>query len=60
LALGAHVRFLSFVTISDLIALYRHADTMAYASFSGPENLPPLEAFALGCSVGESEFPGAR
>ena len=31
-----------------------------YASFSGPENLPPLEAFKTGIPVLYSDFPGAR
>lgn len=54
------VRFLGFVSVDDLVALYRHAAALVYPSFSGPENLPPLEAFALGCPVIASEFPGAR
>jgi hypothetical protein len=29
------------------------------SSFFGPDNLPPLEAFALGCPVIASEIPGA-
>jgi glycosyltransferase involved in cell wall biosynthesis len=28
-------------------------------SFFGPENLPPLEAFALGCPVIAADVPGA-
>jgi glycosyltransferase involved in cell wall biosynthesis len=32
---------------------------MAYPSTFGPENLPPLEAFALGCPVVASRIPGA-
>ena len=35
----------------DLVALYRHAFALAYVTFFGPENLPPLEAFGLGCPV---------
>jgi glycosyltransferase involved in cell wall biosynthesis len=60
LGLSDHVRLMGFVPTGDLIALYRNADALIYASFSGPENLPPLEAFALGCPVIASEFPGAR
>ena len=51
---------MGYVSIEDLVALYRNAEAMIYTSFSGPENLPPLEAFALGCPVIASEFPGAR
>lgn len=60
LGLGAQVRFLGFVPRSDLVMLYRHAFAMAYVTFFGPENLPPLEAFGLGCPVVASDVPGAR
>src|SRR6202008_1593978 len=42
------VAFLGFVPLEDLVALYRGAFALAYVTFFGPENLPPLEAFALG------------
>jgi len=54
------VRFAGFVSRDALRALYRRALGLVYASFSGPENLPPLEAFALGCPVANADFPGAR
>lgn len=60
LGFSARVHFLGFVARAELIALYRHAGALVYPSFSGPENLPPLEAFALGCPVVASDFPGAR
>lgn len=60
LQLDRHVKFLGFVTQEDLVALYRGADALAYVTFFGPDNLPPLEAFALGCPVVASEVPGAR
>jgi glycosyltransferase involved in cell wall biosynthesis len=60
LALTDHVSMPGFVPVQDLIQLYRGAEALVYPSFSGPENLPPLEAFALGCPVMSSEFPGAR
>jgi glycosyltransferase involved in cell wall biosynthesis len=44
----------------DLIALYRGAFALAYVTFFGPENLPTLEAFALGCPVVASNVDGAR
>jgi len=53
------VAFLGFVSLEDLIALYRGAFALAYVSFFGPENLPPLEAFALGCPVVASNVSGA-
>ena len=53
------IRYLGFVPRGDLIALYRNAVALAYASWCGPENLPPLEAFAIGCPVVAARVPGA-
>ena len=58
--LDSQVSFLGFVSQDDLIALYRRASALVYPSFCGPENLPPLEAFALGCPVIAADIPGAR
>jgi glycosyltransferase involved in cell wall biosynthesis len=60
LGLSDHVRFLGFVSQDDLVSLYRHALALTYVSFFGPENLPPLEAFALGCPVIASNVAGAH
>ncbi|SHN82447.1 glycosyltransferase family 4 protein [Bradyrhizobium erythrophlei] len=54
------VRFLGFVSREDLVALYREALALTYVSWCGPENMPPLEAFALGCPVIASQIPGAN
>jgi glycosyltransferase involved in cell wall biosynthesis len=54
------VHFLGFVPTEELIALYRHAHALTYVSLFGPENLPPLEAMALGCPVVAADVPGAR
>jgi glycosyltransferase involved in cell wall biosynthesis len=60
LGLAEQVHFVGFVSRDDLIALYRHAVALVYLTFFGPENLPPLEAFALGCPVIASNVPGAE
>jgi glycosyltransferase involved in cell wall biosynthesis len=60
LGLERHVRLLGFVAVQELVALYRGARALAYVSLFGPENLPPLEAFALGCPVVASDVSGAR
>lgn len=60
LGIADRVGFLGFVPLQQLIGLYRHAAALAYVSFGGPENLPPLEAFALGCPVVAADIPGAR
>ncbi len=51
---------LGFVSRSELIALYRQSVCLAYVSWFGPDNLPPLEAFALGCPVVAGQIPGAE
>lgn len=60
LGLAGQVHFPGFVSRRDLIALYRNALALTYLSFFGPENLPPLEAFALGCPVIAADVSGAR
>ena len=60
LGLSDRVHFLGFVPRDDLVDLYREAFALCYVTFFGPENLPPLEAFALGCPVIASDVSGAR
>ncbi len=60
LGLGQQVRMLGFVSTEELLALYKKAIALVYASFVGPENLPPLEAFALGCPVIATRVAGAE
>jgi len=60
LNLSAQIYFLGFVPQEDLIGLYRNAFALTYVTFFGPENLPPLEAFALGCPVIASNVQGAE
>jgi glycosyltransferase involved in cell wall biosynthesis len=60
LGLESQVHFLGFVSVEELIALYQNAFALSYVTFFGPENLPPLEAFALGCPVVASQVSGAE
>jgi glycosyltransferase involved in cell wall biosynthesis len=53
------VHCLGFVPRHDLILLYRYAAALTFVSFFGPDNLPPLEAFASGCPVIAADVPGA-
>ena len=57
---SVEVAFLGFIPTQELMALYRGAFALAYVTFFGPENLPTLEAFALGCPVVASDVDGAR
>lgn len=60
LDLTQSVHFLGFVPQEDMVALYHHAFALTYATFLGPDNLPPLEAFSLGCPVIASKVSGAQ
>lgn len=60
LNLSTQVHFLGFIPREDLLSLYRNAFALTYLTFFGPENLPPLEAFALGCPVIASNVSGAQ
>lgn len=57
--LSRQVFFTGYITQQELIELYQNAAMLVYASFFGPENLPPLEAFALECPVVAADVPGA-
>ena len=60
LGLTDQVHYLGFVSRDDLVGLYQAALALTYMSQFGPENLPPLEAFALNCPVIASNVAGAR
>ena len=59
LGLEDRVRFLGFVSQDELYALYKNAFALVYPSLFGPDNLPPLEAFAIGCPVVAANVAGA-
>src|SRR5258708_18479979 len=60
LGLQDQVHMLGFVPRADLRALYSKAQALTFATFFGPDNIPPLEAFALGCPVIASRVSGAQ
>jgi glycosyltransferase involved in cell wall biosynthesis len=59
LGLRNKVHILGFIPQVDLACLYQFALALVFPSYFGPDNLPPLEAFALGCPVIASDVPGA-
>ena len=59
LGISQQVHFLGFIPQEDLVSLYQNAFALTFMSFFGPDNLPPLEAFALGCPVVASKVSGA-
>jgi glycosyltransferase involved in cell wall biosynthesis len=55
-----NIEILNFVSISKMVNFYDNCLALIYASYCGPENLPPLEAFARNKPVICSEYEGAR
>lgn len=58
--LKSDIKFLGFVSKSELISLYKNAFAMVFPSMFGPDNLPPLEAMALNCPVICSDAAGMK
>jgi glycosyltransferase involved in cell wall biosynthesis len=59
LNLQDQVFLLGYVPRHDLKELYENAFALTFVSFFGPDNLPPLEAFSVGCPVIASDVSGA-
>ena len=51
LKLNEQIRILDYVSNNELIFIYKNATALVMPTFFGPTNIPPLEAFALGCPV---------
>jgi len=60
LGLADRVRILGYVPDEDIPALYEGALAMVMPTYTGPANIPPLEAAALGCPVIYSDLPWCR
>ncbi len=58
LGLEGAVHVHGFVSNEELSDLYAGALALLFPSFFGPDNLPPLEAFAHRCPVIASDIPG--
>ena len=54
------VHFLGFVSVEELVAFYKNAFALVFASYFGPNNIPPLEAMAFGCPVIAADVPGVQ
>jgi len=54
------VKIVGHVNFKKLISLYDNCFAVIYASFSGPENLPPMEALARKKILLNSNYPGAK
>ncbi len=51
LGVAQDVHFLGYVPDEYMPELYRRARALVMPTFYGPTNIPPLEAFAVGCPV---------
>jgi glycosyltransferase involved in cell wall biosynthesis len=58
LRLEDNVRFYGYVTDADISEFYRRARALIMPTFFGPTNIPPLEAFVIGCPVAISKIYG--
>lgn len=60
LGLTDQVHYIGFVDDKELPYLYRQALALVMPTYFSPTNIPPLEAFILGCPVMYSDLPGLR
>jgi glycosyltransferase involved in cell wall biosynthesis len=58
LSLGDDVFFAGYVPDADMTEFYRRARAMVMPTYYGPTNVPPLEAFTVGCPVAISGIYG--
>lgn len=54
------IHYLGFVENKEIPYLYRQALALVMPTYLGPTNMPPLEAFKLGCPVLYSDLPDLR
>lgn len=60
LGLAEQVHYIGFVDGTEIPYLYKQALALVMPTYFGPTNIPPLEAFHLGCPVLYSDLPGLR
>ncbi len=60
LGISDQVVVTGFISDKELKYMYTHATAMIFASFLGPNNMPPIESAFLGCPVILSDIPGHR
>jgi len=60
LKLESQLRYLGYVDDNDIASLYSMAEALVMPTFFGASNIPPLEAFSLGCPVITSDIDGIK
>jgi len=58
--LGDQIHCIGFVEEEELPYLYAQAFALVMPTYFGPTNIPPLEAFIMGCPVLYPDLPGLR
>lgn len=58
LNLSENISSFEYVSNEDIIQFYLHARALVMPTFGGPTNIPPIEAFHLGCPVATSNING--
>ena len=56
--LSNRIHHLGYVSDAEAVWLYKNARCMVMPTYLGPTNIPPLEAFLLGCPVAVSNVYG--
>jgi glycosyltransferase involved in cell wall biosynthesis len=60
LGIDKQIKYLGYVPDQDMAALYKGARALIMPTFFGATNIPPLEAWSLGCPVLTSDIRGIR
>jgi len=58
LKIDKQIFILEYVKNNEIVSLYKNAVALVMPTFFGPTNIPPLEAFTLGCPVITSDIYG--
>ncbi|MGE4398258.1 MAG: glycosyltransferase family 4 protein [Campylobacterales bacterium] len=54
------VKYIGFAPNDEIYSLYKFALSLVMPTYFGPTNIPPLEAFQVGCPVIYSDLKGLR
>lgn len=60
LGIADQIHYIGFVDDNELPHLYARALALVMPTYFGPTNIPPLDAFAIGCPVLYPDLPGLR